>query len=391
MDPRRNPYSPGAGTQPPELAGRDDIIERSAIALDRIRAGRAARSFILYGLRGVGKTVLLNRIRIDAEARGFYAVHIEAPENRSLPAILAPNLRSLLLKLSSKEQAKDLAQRGLRAVAGFARALKVKYQDIEFGVDLPSELGLADSGDLEFDLKDVLEAVAMAAAHSKTAVVLFIDELQYVKEEQLEALITALHSASQKQLPITIVAAGLPQLLGQMGKAKSYSERLFEYAEIDKLSDAEATAALVKPAKGESVEFEPAAVSEVLSQTQGYPYFLQEWGKHSWNIATGDVITTNDAVDATPSAIAELDAGFFRVRFDRLTPSEKQYMRAMAALGPGPHRSGDIAAKLGKKVTTVAPVRNTLIAKGMAYSPAHGDIAFTVPMFDGFLIRTLPA
>ncbi len=390
MDPRRNPYSPGAGTQPPELAGRDEIIERAAIALDRIRAGRSARSFILYGLRGVGKTVLLNRIRIEAEARGFSTVHIEAPENRSLPAILAPNLRSLLLRLSVKARSKDIAERGLRAVAGFARALKFKYQDIEFGVDLPSEPGLADSGDLEFDLKDLFEAVANAAAQNQTAVVLFIDELQYIKEEQLEALITALHSASQKQLPITIVAAGLPQLLGQMGKAKSYSERLFEYAEIDKLPTEAATAALVRPAEDENVSFEPQAVQNILEQTQGYPYFLQEWGKHAWNTADGQAITRNDSVNATPSAIAELDAGFFRVRFDRLTPSEKQYMRAMAALGPGPHRSGDIATKLGKKVTTVAPVRNTLIAKGMAYSPAHGDIAFTVPMFDQFLKRILP-
>jgi hypothetical protein len=390
MDPRLNPYSPGAGSQPPELSGRDAIIENASIALDRIRAGRSARSFILYGLRGVGKTVLLNRIRIEAESRGFLTIHIEAPENRSLPAILVPSLRSLLIRLSTKEKARELAQKALRAVTGFARALKLKYQDIEFQVDLPSEVGLADSGDLEFDLKELLEATARAAAEIGSAVILFIDELQYVQEEQLEALITALHAASQKQLPVTVVAAGLPQLLGQMGKAKSYSERLFEYAGIDKLPGPEATQALVKPAQSENVTFEETAVAEILKQTQGYPYFLQEWGKHAWNLASDKVIEYQDAINATPQALAELDGGFFRVRFDRLTPTEKQYMRAMAALGSGPHRSGDVAQRLGKKVTTVAPVRNNLIAKGMAYSPAHGDIAFTVPMFDGFLKRTVP-
>lgn len=390
MDPRRNPYSPGAGSQPPELAGRDAAIERAAVALDRIRAGRAARSFVFYGLRGVGKTVLLNRIRDDAEARGFSTIHIESPENRSLPSILAPNLRALLLKLSRKAHAKDVVQRGLRAVAGFAKALKFKYNDIEFGIDVEIEPGLADSGDIELDLKDVLEAAALAARDCQTAVVLFIDELQYVQEEQLAALITALHSASQKQLPITMVAAGLPQLVGQMGRAKSYAERLFEFVPIDRLDSHAAEAALRKPAENEGADIESDAVAEILKETQGYPYFLQEWGKHAWNSAQDNKIVLDDARNATGDALAELDASFFRVRFDRLTPAEKQYMRAMASLGPGPHRSGDIAAKLNKKVTSVAPVRNSLIAKGMAYSPAHGDIAFTVPLFDGFLKRTLP-
>lgn len=390
MDPRRNPYSPGAGTQPPELAGRDEVIERAAIALDRIKLGRGARSFVFYGLRGVGKTVLLNRIREDAEARDLATIHIEAPENRSLPSILAPALRAVLLRLSRKENAKDLLQRGLRAVAGFTKALKFKYQDIDFNFDFPVEPGLADSGDLEFDLKDVLEATARAAKQCDSALVLFIDELQYIAEEQLAALITALHSASQKQLPVTMVAAGLPQLLGKMGKAKSYAERLFEFVPIDRLDEYAARTALCRPAEKEGVAIEKAAVDEILRQTQGYPYFLQEWGKHAWNSAVNNQIVEDDALNATTDALAELDASFFRVRFDRLTPAEKQYMRAMAALGPGPHRSGDIALRLKKKVTAVAPVRNLLIAKGMAYSPAHGDTAFTVPLFDGFLKRSLP-
>ena len=391
MDPRLNPYAPGAGTPPPELAGRDELIERAAIALDRIRAGRSARSFILYGLRGVGKTVLLNRIRLDAEARGIASVKIEAPEERSLPALLAPALRSTLLKLSRGEAAKAGAVKAMRTLASFAKALKVKYQDLEFGLDIEPEKGVADSGNLDNDLTDLLNSIGIAAAERDTAAVLFIDELQYVPEDQLASLITALHSANQDQLPVTMVGAGLPQLVGQTGRAKSYAERLFEFAPIDRLDDDAASAALTVPAGKEGVLYEPDAVSEILAQTRGYPYFLQEWGKHSWNVANHTPIDGDDARHATIDALNELDASFFRVRFDRLTPSEKRYMRAMAELGPGPHRSGDIAEALGRKVTAVAPVRNSLIAKGMVYSPAHGDTAFTVPLFDGFMKRIMPA
>ncbi len=390
MDPRRNPYAPGAGTPPPELAGRDDLIERAAIALDRIRDGRSARSFILYGLRGVGKTVLLNRIRLDAQARGFASVRIEAPEGRSLPALLVPALRATLLKLNHGQAAKAAVQRAMGALASFAKALKLRYQDIEVALDLEPEAGVADSGDLDHDLAELLIAVGAAAAERATAVVLFIDELQYVPEPQLAALISALHDASQSQLPITMVAAGLPQLLGRMGRAKSYAERLFEFEPIDRLPEDAARAALIVPAEKEEAGFEESAVAEILRQTRGYPYFLQEWGKHSWNVAEHSPIRAGDAHRATVQALAELDAGFFRVRFDRLTPTEKRYMRAMAELGAGPHRSGDVAEILARKVTTVAPVRNALIGKGMLYSPAHGDTAFTVPLFDGFMKRMMP-
>ena len=390
MDPRRNPYAPGAGTPPPELAGRDDIIERSAIALDRIRLGRSARSFIFYGLRGVGKTVLLNRIQRDADARGFITSKMEAPEERSLPALLVPNLRSLLLKLSRGEMVRAGANRALRALAGFAKALKFKYGDLEIGLEHDPDPGLADSGDLETDLAALLESVGAAAAERDTAAVLFIDELQYVARDQLAALISALHNASQLQVPITMVAAGLPQLVGQTGRAKSYAERLFEFASIDRLDAAAARVALCVPAEQEMVAFEDGAIAEILQQTLGYPYFLQEWGKHSWNVADESPIEHPDAEWATKLALAELDASFFRVRFDRLTPTEKRYLRAMAELGSGPHRSGDIAEMLSKTVTAVAPVRNALIAKGMIFSPAHGDTAFTVPLFDGFMKRTMP-
>jgi AAA ATPase domain len=390
LDPRTNPYAPGAGTPPPELAGRDDILERAAIALDRIRAHRAARSVILHGLRGVGKTVLLNRIRLDAEARGIATVRIEAPEERSLPALLAPALRSALLRLRRLEATKAGLHKAMRALAGFASALKVKYQDIEFGLDFEKEEGLADSGDLDTDLADLMTSIGEAAAERGTAVVLFIDELQYVPEEQLASLIMALHGANQAQLPITMVAAGLPQLIGQTGRAKSYAERLFEFIKIDRLDETAAIAAIRVPAEKEDVTYDDAAVTEILNQTLGYPYFLQEWGKHSWNVALTSPIRLSDAEQATQEALAELDESFFRVRFDRLTPAEKRYMRAMAELGAGPHRSGDIAEMIGRKVTNVAPIRNALIAKGMIFSPAHGDTAFTVPLFDGFMKRIMP-
>ena len=387
MDPRKNPYAPGAGTPPPELAGRDDLIERAAIALDRIRAGRAARSLILHGLRGVGKTVLLNRIETDAEARGFACVKVEAPEDRSLPALLTPVLRLALLRLDRGKRLRANLARAGRALAGFAKALKVKYRDIEVSTDFEPERGLADSGDLDTDLTDLLASVGAAAREYHTAIVLFIDELQYVHDDQLASLIRALHGASQRQLPMTMLAAGLPQLIGQMGRAKSYAERLFEFVPIDRLDDEAARAALSVPAEREGVAFTPEAIAEILRHTMGYPYFLQEWGRHAWNVAQTSPISRADARRATVLALAELDAGFFRVRFDRLTPTEKRYLGAMAELGPGPHRSGDIAERLGKSVTSVAPVRSELIGKGMIYSPAHGDTAFTVPLFDGFMTR----
>jgi hypothetical protein len=390
MDPRLNPYAPGAGTPPPELAGRDDIIERASISLGRIRKSRAARGMILYGLRGVGKTVLLNRIRRDAEASGSISVWIEAPEGRSLPAALIPALRSAIIKMSVAANLRDRGARALNVLHGFASAMKLSFSDIELGIIPPGEPGTADSGDLEADLVDLIKVVGELALAKESAVAILIDELQYVPEAQLAALITSLHRASQDQLPVTLMAAGLPQLLGQMGRAKSYAERLFEFVPIDKLGPTEAREALCVPAERHNVVFNEDAIVEIIVQTQGFPYFLQEWGKHSWDIATSSPITHDDAAIATTLALEELDSSFFRVRFDRLTPLEKKYMRAMAELGPGPHRSGDIAHVLGREVTAVAPTRNSLIGKGMIYSPAHGDTAFTVPLFDGFMKRIMP-
>lgn len=390
MDPISNPYSPGAGTPPPELAGRGELRERVRIGIARLRRGNPAKSVLMVGLRGVGKTVLLDQMRTDAEAAGVHTIRIEAPEGRSLPALLAPQLRLALLRLSRVEAAKDMAQRGLRALAGFAKALKVTYNDIEVGLDFDPEPGLADNGDLESDLAALLEQAGSAARQGDTALVIFIDELQYVGEGELAALISALHRCAQSRLPVTVVGAGLPQLRGRAGNAKSYAERLFDYPEIGPLSQAEAAIAIVKPAEDEGVNFEAEAVGLVVDQTRGYPYFLQEWGKHAWDVAKQSPITKLDVERATGEAIAALDESFFRVRFDRLTPAEKKYLRAMAELGAGPHRSGDIAEKLGRRVTALGPTRNSLIAKGMIWSPNHGDTAFTVPLFDEFMKRIMP-
>ncbi len=390
MDPVRNPFAPGAGTPPPELAGRDELRETVRIALERTRLGRPAKSILMVGLRGVGKTVLLDRMREDAEAKGIHTLRVEAPESRSLPAILAPQLRQALLRLSRNEQAKEFAQRALRGLAGFAKALKMKYADIEVGFDFEPEPGLADNGDLEHDLQALLEAAGEAAQKAGTALVMFVDELQYVEEEELAALITALHRAAQRKLPVVLVGAGLPQLRGRMGRAKSYAERLFDFPEIGPLSPPAARTAIAKPAEAEGVRVDEEALECIIQRAHGYPYFLQEWGKHAWDAASQSPITFQDVELASASAIAALDESFFRVRFDRLTPLEKKYLRAMAELGAGPHRSGDIAEELKREVTALGPTRNQLIAKGMIWSPNHGDTAFTVPLFDQFMHRIMP-
>lgn len=390
MDPVLNPFAPGAGTPPPELAGRDELRETVRVALERVRRRLPTKSVLMVGLRGVGKTVLLDRIRDDAEAAGIQTLRIEAPEGRSLPALLAPQLRQGLLRISRHAKAKDLATRGLRGLAGFAKALKLKYGDIEVGFDFEPEPGLADNGDLEHDLQALLEIVGQAVQKAETALAIFIDELQYVEEPQLEALITALHRTAQRRLPVVLVGAGLPQLRGKMGRAKSYAERLFEFPEVGPLSSADAKLAIRVPLNALAVAITEDALDRIVTETSGYPYFVQEWGKHTWDVAELSPITIEDVLAASHSAIAALDESFFRVRFDRLTPLEKRYLRAMAELGPGPHRSGDIAEVMQRVVTSVGPTRAQLIAKGMIYSPSHGDTAFTVPLFDEFMRRIMP-
>ncbi|MBM3853381.1 MAG: ATP-binding protein [Verrucomicrobia bacterium] len=390
MDPISNPYAPGAGTPPPEMAGRDELVRTMSILVERVRAGRPTKSVLLVGLRGVGKTVLLDRLCEDSEQAAIQTLRVEVPESRSLPAILAPQLRQALLRLSRYEQAKSFAQRALRGLAGFAKALKLKYGDIEVGFDLEPEPGLADNGDLEHDLQALLDVAGAAAQQAGTALIMFVDELQYLEEAQLAALITALHRTAQRRLPVAMVGAGLPQLPGKMGRAKSYAERLFDFRTIGALGVDAAKLAITKPAAEQGVSVAPEALDRIVMETHGYPYFLQEWGKHAWEAADRSPITLHDVERATITAVAALDESFFRVRFDRLTPLEKKYLRAMGELGPGPHRSGDIADQLGREVTALAPTRSQLIVKGMIWSPSHGDTAFTVPLFDEFMKRNLP-
>ena len=389
MDPRTNPYAPGAGTLPQELAGRDELLESASIACDRMAGGLPGRGMVFYGLRGVGKTVLLNQMRLQASAADYVTVPLEAPEDRSLPSILLPALRTAVIRNSTGAKAKEAFRGLLGTMASFAKAVKMKYDDVEVVFDVQPTAGVADSGDLESDLTDLFVQLGQIAQRNDTVVAIYIDELQYVAESELAILISAVHHLTQQSLPVVLFAAGLPQLLGQLGKAKSYAERLFDFVSIGSLDATSARRALVVPAAKQDVQYDPSALSVILHETKGYPYFLQEWGSQCWQSAETSPIVAQDAEAATQSAIAHLDNSFFRVRFDRLTPQEKRYMRAMAELGSGPHRSGDVADLLQRKVQSLGPCRSSLIRKGMAYSPSHGDIAFTVPLFEGFMKRVM--
>ena len=386
-----NPFSPGAGSPPPELAGRGPLLEQARVTLGRVKAGRPERSFLLVGLRGVGKTVLLNKVRELASGLDYRAVLIEAHEGKPLAALLLPALRQVLISLDRMAQISQKAKRGLRVLKSFFDGLKLKYHDIEIGIDIDPESGVADSGSLEADLAEVFVAVGEAAADRNTAVALIIDEMQYLDEEELSALIMAMHQISQRQLPVVLVGAGLPQLVALAGRSKSYAERLFQFPEVGALQPIDAAEAVQEPVQEQGVRFTEAAVQEIIAQTKGYPYFLQEWGYQSWNLASRSPIEIDVIHHATRESIRRLDANFFRVRFDRLTPREKDYLRALADLGDTAQRSGDIAERLKVKVQSIAPVRNGLIKKGMIYSPAHGDTAFTVPLFSDFMKRTMPA
>ncbi len=394
MNPRINPFAPGAGAPPPELAGRGPILENAAIALDRLRNGLHARSMILVGLRGVGKTVVLNRIHIHAQESGYHAAFLEAREGKTLAELLLPALRHILYTLNLRENVSDKTRRALRVLRSFLGALGLKAKaglgELEFELAINPETGTADSGDFEADLSELLQAVGEAAADRNRAIALCIDEIQYLHEKEFGALIMALHRVSQRKLPLVLVAAGLPQVRALAGRSKSYAERLFEYPEIGQLRLSEAEVALQIPARQQGASFSHQALNEIFNVTQGYPYFLQQWGYEAWNTAAGPIIELEDIHRTNKLAIRRLDQSFFRVRFDRLTPREKDYLRALAEMGPNAHRSGEIAARLGVKIQSVAPVRDALIRKGMIYSPIYGETAFTVPLFDEFMRRVMP-
>jgi hypothetical protein len=390
MDPIKNPFAPGAGSPPPELVGRDPILDQARILLGRVKEKRPEKSLLLTGLRGVGKTVLLNQIERLAKDSGYRTIFIEAHEEKSLGALIVPSLKTLLYELDRIAGAGDKAKRALAVLRGFIGTLKVTIGDVTFGLDIEPEKGAADSGDLEIDLPNLFVAVAEAAEERKTPLALLIDELQYFNQKELGALIMAMHKVQQRQLPLVLLGAGLPILPGLAGDSKSYAERLFNFPDIGALSREDTAKALRDPAQAAGVVFEAPALDEVFRLTQGYPYFLQEWGYQSWNLAPISPITFSIVQNATASVIPRLDQNFFRVRFDRLTPSEKNFLRAVAELGPGSQRTSDIAEVLGVKISSLGPLRAKLIKKGMIYSPAHGDIAFTVPLFDQFMTRAIP-
>jgi hypothetical protein len=341
------------------------------------------------GLRGVGKTVLLNRFREEAQSLKLHVALMEAPEDLDLRALLSRESRRLLLALDRAGKVSHAVKRALRVFKSFSLTLNPDG-GVSLGVDVDPEIGIADSGELSDDVSDLFQALGEAARDRGTGIVLAIDEVQYLSREGLSALIMAIHRSTQLQLPLVLVGAGLPQLPALAGNAKSYAERLFTFPQIDSLPEEEAKQAVFRPAEEQGVHFDPDALAEIVKRTHGYPYFLQEWAYEVWNVAPTKRIRMIDVIDAGPIVLKKLDQNFFRVRFDRLTPVERRYLRAMAELGPGPHRSGDIATTHGTSVESAGPLRSGLIRKGMIYSPSHGDTAFTAPLFDEFLKRALP-
>ena len=382
-----NPFSPGAGNRPPEMAGRSAILAFAKESLERVSMGRSRQYLLLLGLRGVGKTVLLNEIETIAEERGFLTSFIEAPEDRKLAELVYPLLRQTLRRLSAIEKARATVNNALSVLRNFASAFKVSVGEVEIGINpMP---GLAESGDIEIDLTDLFLAVGKAAKAADKSWLLLIDEVQYLSEKDLAALIVALHRVNQKALPIFFVGAGLPQLARLAGEAKSYAERLFSFSAIGPLNELDAKNAIVMPLQKEKVEIEQSALQEIVSKTGGYPFYIQEWAFHAWNAAESSPIKIVDVTLAEQSAIRRLDDGFFKVRLDRLTNAEIDYVNAMASLGNGPYKSTEVAKALKKDLSTLGPRRASILLKGMIYSPSYGEIDFTVPLFDDFLRRNM--
>lgn len=388
MDEVRNPFAPGAGNQPPALLGRDKIITSADISLQRALLGKHTKSQMLLGLRGTGKTVLLNKIEQMASDHKHQTSFIEAPEDKALVDLLYPKIQQVLRKLSFVEGARAQTHKAMRALRGFASAFKIQIGDLSLSVD--PEPGVADSGHLEFDLSDLFLGVGEAARSAGVAWTLLIDEVQYLKNEELSALIVAIHRSNQKQLPVLFFGAGLPQIAGLSGDAKSYAERLFDYPAIGPLAEDAAMKVIRQPVEDEGEEITDQALEAIIEDTRAYPYFLQEWGYQAWNLAEASPISVDLIKAARASALNRLDEGFFTVRFDRLTPKEREYVVAMAQLGDGPYRSSDVADYLEERAQSLGPRRSKIIHKGMIYSPSYGDIAFTVPMFADYLRRKHP-
>lgn len=390
MDKVRNPFNPGAGSRPPLLVGRDEQLEAMSVAVQRLALGRFERSMLLKGLRGVGKTVLLTEFGRIAEREGWIHAHIEATEDIRVARAIATLSRRVLLELSVRERAKDRARAALGALRAFVKVHVPAGDGGALTIDFEARPGHADSGELDGDLGGLFREVGQTARAADTGVLLTIDELQYLSKAELGALIVGLHRISQLGLPLLVAGAGLPSLPGLAGEARSYAERLFRYVDVGSLGNSDAHRALVEPVEHEGASWADDAVERVITDTEGYPYFLQEFGKQAWNVAQGRSITATDVGAAMVLALDDLDSGFFRARIDKTIDAERDYLRAMTSLGgPGPYRSGEVSRALGKKTTQTGPVRDSLIKRGLCYSPRHGDLAFTVPMFDQFIRRAL--
>lgn len=387
MDPYRNPFAPGAGSRPPELAGRDSILEAARISCGRAMNGKSARSIMLLGLRGTGKTVLLNEIGRNAEEAGLLVSRVESPEGERLARLLYPEMRKVMRSLSGVEAAKSMAMRGLKGLRNFASVFNIEVAGVSIGVEAEDEPGLADSGDLQYDLPDLFKLIGKAAQAAGRGWLLLIDEVQYLSESDLRALIVSLHRMAQDGMPVLLVGAGLPQIARLAGEAKSYAERLFLFPAVGPLDPSSAAQAVEKPIVEEEASIGPDALTAIVDRTRGYPFFLQEWASVVWNNAEGPSITLLDVEESYAETLALLDDGFFKVRIDRLTKAEVQFVKAMAHLGDGPYAMADIAKAMGRTLNSLGPARANIISKGMIYSTDHGYLDFSVPLFAEFMRR----
>jgi len=388
--PHENPYTPNAGARPPLLVGRDDQLEGFDVLLERLRRGHTEQSMIITGLRGVGKTVLLNAFEARARELGWTTVEAEITKHTDFSGRIAHLVRRALLQIAPRTRWRARARRAAAVLRSFQLTISSEGT-VSTGIDVEAHEGLADSGYLPDDLSDLIVALGEAAAEHERGVVFLLDEIQFLETTELEALIAALHKTVQRQLPVTMVGAGLPQLPRLAGEAKSYAERLFKFPTIGRLEPEAAIRALVEPAAGEGVDFEPTAAEAVVAYTDGYPYFIQEYGKVLWDMTEQPPIDRRDVAAAREAVEAKLDGSFFRVRVERTSELELRYLRAMADLGPEPQRAKDVAGLLGRTSQQLGPTRSRLIDKGLLYTPGHGLAAFTVPQFDRFLRRAVPA
>ncbi|WP_270974814.1 ATP-binding protein [Trueperella sp.] len=386
-----DPYTPNAGAKPTVLAGREDELDQFEVLLARSMKGRPARSMIITGLRGVGKTVLLNEFRERAERSGWVTVEFEASKHDEgrFRQQIAMKLRTALLRISSRARWDERLEKAARVLSSFSMSFDPDGA-ISASLNITDFAGLADSQVLEYDLTELLVSVGEAAQAHKRGVVLLIDEIQFLDRNQLESLIMAIHKTVQRALPITLVGAGLPQIAELAGDAKSYSERLFTFPKIDSLNEADASKAFADPARQEGVAWEEDALQRAIAVTEGYPYFIQELGSAVWRTAPSSPFRRHDVDNAIPLFESRLDESFFRVRLDRATPLQAAYLRAMAELGPDPQKASAVANVIHRGSQSLGPTRSELINMGLLYTPSHGYAAFTVPQFDRFMQREMP-